>query len=76
MESAVTQLPSTVLVIIVVVLFLRFMERQVGFIRVLHDEHIAAREQSRLAIKDFTDVVRELSVTIDRLELKINNGRK
>ena len=63
-KQAAVQLPATVLVIVVVMMFLkfieRFMSRQEAFLKNLHDEHIAARELSRDALTENSETMREL----------------
>lgn len=69
LKQAAAQLPATVLVIVVVILFLRFIERfmsrQEAFIKQLHDEHVTARQSSRDALIENSEALRELVTTVN-----------
>ena len=69
LKQAAVQLPATVLVIVVVMMFLkfieRFMNRQEAFLKQLHDEHLTARNQSREALEENSVAMRELVAVVN-----------
>ena len=62
-KEALTQAPSLGVLVIVVWLFLRFMERSMqslqSMMREMHTQHMEAREQSRLVISENSQVMRD-----------------
>ena len=69
LEEAAKQVPSLVVLVIVVWLFLKFMHQIsnqfTGAMTELHKDHLAAREQSRTAITDNTIALRELTSVVN-----------
>jgi sensor domain CHASE-containing protein len=75
LKAAVTQVPSlvvfSVVLVMVVKLFLQaqniYQEQARSFIKQLHDEHVQARIEQRLALESNTLALRELAEAVVRV---------
>ncbi len=66
LKEGISQAPSLVVLVAVVFMFLRSMEKRDTAIKQFHDEHIAARTEGRDAIRDCSASNRELINCINR----------
>lgn len=67
LETATAQAPGIVVLYLLVQTFLRRDKERDSFIQQLHAEHLAARGESREAIKDNTNSNKEVVKAVDRL---------
>lgn len=70
LETALSHAPSLVVLVFLVRMFLNRDRERDGFIRQLHDEHLAARGESREAIRENTESNRAVVDAINRFAAK------
>ncbi len=67
-------MPSLVVLVIVVWLFLKFMHQIsnqfTATMTELHKDHLAARDQSRIALADITEALRDLTTVVNIVKEK------
>lgn len=66
-RTALEQAPSLTVLCLLVNLFLKRDRERDNFIRQLHDEHLAARGESREAIRENTESNRTVAKAVNRL---------
>lgn len=75
LEVAITQVPALVVLVFLVRWGMHFITEFItgrdAFLRVMHDEHIKAREESKDAIKENAAATRENTAALLRLESTI-----
>ena len=85
LREAIKQAPALVVLVIIVLLFLKYLTKRddvhkerhkefVSFLTVIQTEHLDARRESRDAIKENTLATHELSRTITDLRIQLRNG--
>lgn len=67
LKNAATQVPGLVVLCYLVSTFLRAQKERDGFIHMMHQEHLAARGESREAIKENTESNREVTQAVHTL---------
>lgn len=72
-ETATTQVPGLVVLVVLVRWFLGHMKGRDDFLKDLHAEHMLAREQTREALKDTSEAVRHTSVVLQEVRDVIRN---
>lgn len=71
LKTAVSQAPGLVVLYFLVLMFLRRDKERDQFIQGLHNEHLAARGESREAIKENTESNRDVSKAIAELSSSV-----
>lgn len=72
LKTAVTQAPGLAVLCYLVVTFLKRDRDRDQFIRELHNEHLAARGESRDAINENTQSNREVTAAVHSLQSSLN----